>query len=556
MDAGLLREAATKKKDNRVLIKILDRDCVAIEVRYHMKCYKNYTNFLYRQDETCETNSTPLYNAGYEQFCVEVLEDLIKKKEITYMSRLYKKFVNIVQRVEGADASSFRKFRLKQRLMKSYPQLVFVTPSHRNVSEIVFTENLCAKDVVRDGGYADAGCDDNDDDDKDSQSQTKPILNELHILYHASMLLKEKLATVQGLQVPWPPLAADINDENVENIVEPSLFNFLAWTLGFSNDAQVSSYVAVTDKQNSRVKSLAQDMVLIASDGRKFTPKSLSLAMAMRQLTGSSKVIELLNQFGHCLSHNFVLRHETALAEMCISEKGTVPTGVSKNQNLTIAWDNDDFLEDTKTGRDTTHVTGGIVIQRDYGVITDESQPRESIARSSALKEVQDLIAPYVLGKKVTVNLTNALEGKDLSEKSHKQPQHAGRKLDFSFIITRLQPDIQLPNWTGYNTLLCKDKIPTLSRIVYLPIINASASEYSTINAILQRSTKLADEVGVRYVCLVFDEAIYSKIQQIRWKHDAYLDRFIVRLGEFHMAMAFCGAIAKLFGDGGLKVCY
>ena len=555
MDAGLLREAATKKKDNRVL-KILDRDCVAIEVRYHMKCYKNYTNFLYRQDETCETNSTPLYNAGYEQFCVEVLEDLIKKKEITYMSRLYKKFVNIVQRVEGADASSFRKFRLKQRLMKSYPQLVFVTPSHRNVSEIVFTENLCAKDVVRDGGYADAGCDDNDDDDKDSQSQTKPILNELHILYHASMLLKEKLATVQGLQVPWPPLAADINDENVENIVEPSLFNFLAWTLGFSNDAQVSSYVAVTDKQNSRVKSLAQEMVLIASDGRKFTPKSLSLAMAMRQLTGSSKVIELLNQFGHCLSHNFVLRHETALAEMCISEKGTVPTGVSKNQNLTIAWDNDDFLEDTKTGRDTTHVTGGIVIQRDYGVITDESQPRESIARSSALKEVQDLIAPYVLGKKVTVNLTNALEGKDLSEKSHKQPQHAGRKLDFSFIITRLQPDIQLPNWTGYNTLLCKDKIPTLSRIVYLPIINASASEYSTINAILQRSTKLADEVGVRYVCLVFDEAIYSKIQQIRWKHDAYLDRFIVRLGEFHMAMAFCGAIAKLFGDGGLKVCY
>lgn len=54
----------------------------------------------------------------------------------------------------------------------------------------------------------------------------------------------------------------------------------------------------------------------------------------------------------------------------------------------------------------------------------------------------------------------------------------------------------------------------------------------------------------------MFDEAIYSKIQQIRWKHDAYLDRFIVRLGEFHMAMAFCGAIAKLFGDGGLKVCY
>jgi hypothetical protein len=97
---------------------------------------------------------------GYEQFCVEVLvvEDLIKKKQITYMSRLYKKFIQIVQRVKGADASSFWKFRLKQRLMKSYPQLVFVTPNHRNVSEIVFTENLRAKDIVKDGEYADTSC--------------------------------------------------------------------------------------------------------------------------------------------------------------------------------------------------------------------------------------------------------------------------------------------------------------------------------------------------------------------------------------------------------------
>jgi hypothetical protein len=27
----------------------------------------------------------PFYNMGYEQFCVEVVEDLIKKKQITYM---------------------------------------------------------------------------------------------------------------------------------------------------------------------------------------------------------------------------------------------------------------------------------------------------------------------------------------------------------------------------------------------------------------------------------------------------------------------------------------
>ncbi len=111
-----------------------------------------------------------------------------------------------------------------------------------------------------------------------------------------------------------------------------------------------------------------------------------------------------------------------------------------------------------------------------------------------------------------------------------------------------------VPNWTGYNTLLCNESIPQLSKVTYLPIIDASATELSTINIVLQRSTKIADELGLQYVCLVFDEAIYAKIQQIRWKDVTFMDRFIIHMGAFPMAMSFCSAIAKLFGDGGLKV--
>lgn len=153
------------------------------------------------------------------------------------------------------------------------------------------------------------------------------------------------------------------------------------------------------------------------------------------------------------------------------------------------------------------------------------------------------------MGKRVTVDLRNALEGTDISEKAHQQPQSCKKKLDFSFILCQIAQTGHVPNWTGYNTLLCKESIPQLSKVTYLPIIDAS-----TINAVLQRSTKIADELGLQYVCLVFDEAIYAKIQQIRWKDVTYMDRFVIRMGAFHMAMSFCGAIAKLFGDGGLKV--
>ncbi len=173
-----------------------------------------------------------------------------------------------------------------------------------------------------------------------------------------------------------------------------------AWTLGFSDEAQIDSYVAVTDKQKSRIFSLVQDMIFVSSNGKTFTPKSLSLAMAMRQLTGSSIVIDLLNQFGHCMSNNFALRHETGLAELSISDYGVIPVGVTKNQNIAIAWDNDDFLEDTKTGKETTHVTGGIIIQRDYREVKTDNTSRVNIRRTSSLKHVPDQIAPFSLGKK------------------------------------------------------------------------------------------------------------------------------------------------------------
>ena len=73
-------------------------------------------------------------------------------------------------------------------------------------SEIVFTEKRCATNIVRDGEYCGTICDDtdcySDNNDDDDRHPAQPLLNELQILFHASMLLKKKLVTVQ---------AADIN---------------------------------------------------------------------------------------------------------------------------------------------------------------------------------------------------------------------------------------------------------------------------------------------------------------------------------------------------------
>jgi hypothetical protein len=71
-----------------------------------------------------ETTSMPLYNTGYEQFCVEVVEDLIKKKKITYMSRpVIKSLSRLFRESKEQTQVAFRKFQFKFLLTMRNKQL-------------------------------------------------------------------------------------------------------------------------------------------------------------------------------------------------------------------------------------------------------------------------------------------------------------------------------------------------------------------------------------------------------------------------------------------------
>lgn len=86
-----------------------------------------------------------------------------------------------------------------------------------------------------------------------------------------------------------------------------------------------------------------------------------------------------------------------------------------------------------------------------------------------------------------------------------------------------------------------------------MPVIDASPTEYSTINAILERSKDIADKLELKYAVLVF-EVVYAKVQQVCWKAEIFRDRCIVHLGEFHTIMTYLSAMSKIFEDGGLTV--
>ena len=110
-----------------------------------------------------------------------------------------------------------------------------------------------------------------------------------------------------------------------------------------------------------------------------------------------------------------------------------------------------------------------------------------------------------------------------------------------------------VPGWTGFNTKLVRE-IPALSNIGYLPLIDNPATDMATINAILKKSVSICERIQIPEIVAVFDEAIYAKVQMLRWKEVKFNARVVVRLGEFHTIMSFCSGIGKVLKDAGLKV--
>ncbi|XP_016111421.1 uncharacterized protein [Sinocyclocheilus grahami] len=110
-----------------------------------------------------------------------------------------------------------------------------------------------------------------------------------------------------------------------------------------------------------------------------------------------------------------------------------------------------------------------------------------------------------------------------------------------------------IPSWTGFHTLLKGDGTLQKSALYYLPVIEASPTEMSTVNTILKRSVQIADQLELDHIVLVFDQAIYAKAQQIRWKNNDFTQRIVIRLGEFHTCMSYLSILGKRFGDAGLQ---
>ena len=70
---------------------------------------------------------------------------------------------------------------------------------------------------------------------------------------------------------------------------------------------------------------------------------------------------------------------------------------------------------------------------------------------------------------------------------------------------------------------------------------------------VLERAIRIVDTLHLMSIVCVFDQAIYSKACQIKWKEPEKFQSCLLMMGIFPTIMMFMQILFKRFGDAGMK---
>ena len=310
--------------------------------------------------------------------------------------------------------------------------------------------------------------------------------------------------------------------------------------------ARTTKNKAISDGKKRRIESIAHDAIYAVSNGRIRPAKHLTLALAMKNLTGSRRVLEVLNRFGHCVSYTAAEEIETELIYSAIEKSRLLPDGLYPLAHLYtgVCFDNFDLFMDTLTGKDTLHDTVGMVYQFQVDEnlrqaiatphvgpaslrSTPATRPHQPLRKRRRALEAEELhIQPYHKSLKlVTQTLTN------LNDEIREEiaPSYQNAKL-FDF-VWQLCVALKVPNtpmWTGFNSKIVENKNP-LQVVRYLPLIEASPTIDAVVLLTMQMALKVAGECQhISYS----DSAICKKYFALQANESPKFDKIFVQLGN------------------------
>ncbi|MES9879525.1 MAG: hypothetical protein ABW185_01435 [Sedimenticola sp.] len=555
----------------------------SVKAKYHRGCWKKYqkasrgyTLVSTKNETVAAVANNDKEQNSFNQLVLGIDEDVFRLGNVTDMSTLLNTYKTLLTE-NGFDGSSYRTDKLKARLIKHYgTKLGFQTRQDVTKPALVYDNGISKGDAVLAAlRYKSALDIELTDTSFGDSSEHDDIPDDKTVLYHAAQSLRSHLMKCNGLE-NGNCTENDIDLEHASCMTSDKVYAFLWWI--FDTDAPLDFGDGKLKCQNASlhtyILSVAQDLLHITSRGCKKTSKHIGLATAVRHMTGSKTLVQMLHRFGHCCSYDELERFDTDIAQrqIDIAERDgvTVPSNICAGSFVQAAADNDDIIEETLDGKHTTHSTSVVLYQRESvlesvrsGTMPLQTRPFRSRSRTvQTLPSTQAILNFSNVGKRPSPQSLLGNVSAEWYQDCSTCETESAHALDKAWILCRIcptklfeveleNPEQAVPGWSPYNAA-ASSHAPKLTVIGYCPMLPASPTEFSTVYTVMVTVQRMMTKLNQKTSVITFDEAIYSIAKQIQWRNPDEFKDTVIRLGGFHMAMVFLAIIGKRFANSGL----
>ena len=105
--------------------------------------------------------------------------------------------------------------------------------------------------------------------------------------------------------------------------------------------------------------------------------------------------------------------------------------------------------------------------------------------------------------------------------------------------------------WTEFNQLLSTNE-QDVTKVRYMPILQAPAHKFDTLNTVVKRCMYIAAALGQKPTVIPVDQALYCKLVELKWGISEYREKLVIQMGGLHLSMCFLKAIRNHINSSGL----
>ncbi|KAK6168761.1 hypothetical protein SNE40_019944 [Patella caerulea] len=541
-----VRKFAIDLNDEALLDRIRGVDFIAKEVTYHSQCRIDYQKRAEVPNRT-KGKASPWHKIreshekAFGIICKFIQESIIEDENVYTTKELYNQYMAILLEVYTSfseDGSQdvfgdFTIFHFERKIVNFFGTDKLTLLSSNTKGNIIYNNTMNVEDAI-----------------KEAFSENRSIKAKIR---DTAYILRKEI-----LNVPKSTLSSKLTVQDIiqgEASVPDLVIDFFTHLLGGPDQRR-----GKTEKNVRKISSISQDAMYNVSCGQIKTSKHLTLGMAMKSITGSRKVIDILNRYGHCVSYSCIEELETELTYNSQEAQSMVPHGIQKMSSLVTctAWDNYDKFIDSIDGKGTLHDTVGICFQnKDANFVSETSISTETTDNRNQLPVCRKRrsFTPILLNlepyrKKPRMTNSEFIPEDDPRRSIIPSSCADGKLLDVIWMISHALEITDTPMWVGWNSLVVKDNLPQ-QQICYLPQINQSPTSLNVVLETMKRSQQIAVECGQEYMIVTYDLAIAKMAYTIQAAESPLFDNLFIMLGPFHISMAYFKAVGKYIGESG-----